>query len=209
MRQRKQKGGRGRRRQRGEMVLSHPPEIRDFAIVHNTRMRFVSTGAAQFQVTYSNLGDLIVWAKTTTTVSDVFFQVRIRRIQMWAAPTLGTATTVSCQFNGSSSQGGDMKLHSDTSMGIEPAHVSARPAAKSGASLFQACNGGGNAFLLTCPSGTVIDVELTFRGTPNFNISAANAAVGVAAGAWYFRGLDGLPKATTAYPPAIDPSQTC
>jgi len=90
-------------------------------------------------------------------------------------------------------------------MGIEPAHIRARPAAKSGVALFQ-FSGANAAFALTCPSGTVIDVELTYRGRPGIFTATQNAPVGATAGAWYYRGLDGLAAGATVFVPAVNAS---
>jgi hypothetical protein len=206
--QSKQKGQvfRGSRVQPRMELLSHPPPIANYSIVHSTKLRFITNApVAQTIITFTNLLDTILVAKTAITLSDLFSQVRIRAVEMWAVPAIGGATTVECSFdNNVPGTTGDVRLHSDTSMGIQPAHLRCRPAAKSGTALFQA-TGNGNAFTLTCPTGTVIDVELSFRGIPNTNVSAAGAAA-VTPGAWYYRGLDGIAKAATVFVPAIDPA---
>jgi len=190
---------------RDDRSLSHPPQIGNLGIVHSTRLRFITNaGVAQTGITFENLLDLLVVATTNLLVSDLFQQVRVRSVEMWAVPALGTSTTVQCEFtNQVAGFAGDAKIHSDTSMGVQPAHVRCKPAARSGSAMFQFSQAT-NAFVLTCPSGTVIDVELTFRGLPQLSTAAQNACVGAAAGAWYYRGLDGQAKAATVFPPVID-----
>lgn len=128
--------------------------------------------------------------------------MKIRAVEVWATPLLGSAVTVSVVFN-STSAGfqGDQRFHTDTSMGIEPAHVRAVPSAKAQASQFQPSSAQ-DAFLLTCPSGAVVDVELTFVQS---SVAAAtivqNALVGATVGAPYWRGLDGLAIATSKFNP--------
>lgn len=190
---------------RNDRAISHPPQIESYGIVHSTVLRFITNGAvAQTAITFENLLDLILVGTSATTVSDLFQQVKVRAVEMWAVPTVGTATTVQCEFRDQTAGfTGDAKIHSDTSMGVQPAHLRCRPAARSGSSLFQFSQAT-SAFTLTCPSGTVVDVHLTFRGLPNLNVNAQNASVATTTGAWYYRGLDGLSKANTVFTPVID-----
>jgi len=188
-----------------DRVISHPPSIQNIAVTHSTRLRFITNAAvAQTAITFQNLLDSILVATTNLAPFDLFQQVRVRSVELWAVPVLGGATTVQCEFRDQTAGFvGDAKIHSDTSMGVQPAHLRVRPAAKSGTALFQ-FSSANSAFTLTCPSGTVVDVELTFRGLPQLATAAQNASVGAAAGAWYFRGLDGLAKAATVFVPVID-----
>jgi hypothetical protein len=190
---------------RGDRAISHPPQIASYGITHSTKLRFVTNAAvAQTNITFENLLDLILVGTSLTTASDLFQQVRVRSVEMWAVPVVGGATTVQCEFRDQTvGFAGDAKIHSDTSMGVQPAHLRAKPAARSGFALFQFSQAT-SAFTLTCPGGTVVDVELTFRGLPNLNVAAQQASVGTTTGAWYYRGLDGLAKAATVFFPVID-----
>jgi len=186
-------------------LIPHPPAIPSYGITHSTRLRFI-TNAAQQQtsITFQNLLDTINVALTTVTAADLFQAVRVREVEMWATPVVGGATSVQVEFNGSvAGIIGDTVIHTDTSMGIEPAHVRARPAARSGVALFQA-SVADQAFALTCPSGTVVDISLTFRGRPDVFAPTQNAPVGATAGAWYYRGLDGLAAGATQFLPVVN-----
>jgi hypothetical protein len=121
---------------------------------------------------------------------------------MWAISVVGTATSVQCEYASQvAGEVGDAMVHSDTSMGVEPAHIRARPAARSGAALFQKSSNQ-QAFTITGPAGCVIDVELSFKGLPAPLATACqNALVAATGGAWYFRGLDGIAVATTNFLP--------
>jgi hypothetical protein len=190
---------------RNDRNISHPPQIESYGITHSTKLRFVTNGAvSQTSITFQNLLDLLLVGVTATTVWDLFQQVRVRSVEMWAVPVVGSATTVQCEFRDQTAGfTGDAKIHSDTSMGVQPAYLRCRPAARSGSANFQFSQAT-PAFTLTCPSGTVIDVELTFRGLPNVPLVAQNASVATAPGAWYYRGLDGQAKAATVFVPVID-----
>jgi hypothetical protein len=188
-----------------DRAIAHPPQINSYGITHSTRLRFITNaGVAQTAITFENLLDLILVGTGVTSVSDLFQQVKVRAVEMWAVPVVGGATSVQVEFRDQTAGFvGDAKIHTDTSMGIQPAHVRARPAVRSQSSLFQFSQAA-SAFTVTCPSGTVIDVELTFRGLPNLSVNAQNASVATTTGAWYYRGLDGLAKATTVFVPVID-----
>jgi hypothetical protein len=192
-------------RQGQNMAIPHPPPIQSLGLVHSTKLRYV-TGSAlnQLVVTFQNLLDSLNVAASAVTAYQLFQAVRIRAVEIWCNPILGVASTVQCEFvDTTAGVGGDARIHSDTSMGIQPAHVRAKPAARSGLALF--CASSANpAFILTCPSGSVVDVELAFRGLPGFGAATQNAPVGVTPGAWYYRGLDGLAIATTKLVPVIN-----
>jgi len=183
-------------------MISHPPQIPSFEIRHGVRLRFVTNAAISIGITYQNLLDTILFAASATTGFDVFASVKVRRIQVWSLPAVGGASTVSVEFSGlTAGSTGDNKLHTDTSMGIQPAYVSAKPSMKSLASNYQIASNAG-AFSLVCPTGSVIDAELSFVGQYVSSTAAQNALVGATAGSTYLRGLDGKAAATTNIPPS-------
>ena len=120
---------------------------------------------------------------------------------MWALPALGAYSSVSVEYSGGTvGISGDQQIHTDTSMGLQPAYVSAKPSRKALASNFQTSSTA-VAFTLISSGACVVDVDLTFRGTFIAAVAASQALVGATAGAFYLRGLDGLAAATTAYTP--------
>lgn len=190
------------------MHFSHPPPINP-QIKHSQRMRYFASAAAGVtnqQVTFANILDGIIVATTATAGTKLFDQVRVKAVEVWAAgltPQSGVINlpaTVMVTFNGDTTgASGDARVFSDTSMSIEPAHVRAVPSKGSQASQWQA-NGAGNCFLLTCPSGAVIDVEVEFRNDDSAPTATA-ALVGATAGEIYYRGLDSVAIATTVLTP--------
>jgi hypothetical protein len=170
-------------------------------------MRFITNAAVnQTVITWANLLDAINVAASAVTAFQLFERVKVKRVEMWATPVIGNATTVQVEFAAANTGfAGDARIHTDTSMGIEPAHVSAVPAKLSGAAQFQFSNAIA-AFTLTCPSGTVVDVDLAFRGLPALASATAVAPVAATTGAWYYRGLDGLAAAATVFVPVINAS---
>jgi hypothetical protein len=188
------------------MHHTHPPPINP-QIKHKQRLRFI-VNAAQTNApfTFDQVLNCIVFASTTTAGFRLFDQVKIRAVELWAVAQPGTSaipsqgpTTVQVVFSGND-QGaaGDARVWSDTSMGIEPAHVRAVPSKQSGASFWQL--GGFTAFSLTCPVGTVVDVDVSFRNDDSAPV-ATQALVAAVAGEVYYRGLDGVAIATTQLVP--------
>jgi hypothetical protein len=184
-------------------MISHPPQLDGIELRHSTTMRFVAGSAFAGSITFQNLLDTYVVATTATAVSDVFQTVKIRRVQVWALPVIGGASSVSVEFAGTTAGiVGDQVIHTDTSMGVQPAHVDCRPGLRSLASDYQ-LSSAAVAMVLACPAGSVIDVHLSFRGQFGVNAAAQNAAAGAVAGGFYLRGLDGLATAATQFLPAF------
>jgi len=194
-----------RRKMRGpprelSVAVTHPPQIQDYQVRHSVIQRFVANAAVATAITFQNLLDTILMVLTSTTAADVFYAVKIRKVEMWAAPVQGSPSSLSLQFAGAAAGFvGDQKFHTDTAMGIEPAHVSAKPSGKSLASEYQ-ISSANVAMVIVVPSGTVIDVHLSYVGNFGEAIAAQNAVVAGSPGALSTRGLDGKTVALTALP---------
>jgi hypothetical protein len=189
---------------RNRSMISHPPQIGNYLITHNVRLRFLATSNFAGSITYQNLLDTVDIATSATALSNLFHIVKIRKIEVWSMAQVGTPVSCSVSFSNNSNAGqfGDSKFHTDTSMGIEPAHVVAIPLRNSLASLFQGASAT-EAFVLDAPAGSVIDVELTFKQRNATQVSTQNVGVALTAGEIYFRGLDGLASASSdLLPPA-------
>jgi len=180
--------------------MEHPPQINGYEITHSKRLRFTATAASSTAITFADLLDTILVATTAVAGFDLFDIVRIVQVEVWGQAALGTPSSVSVVFTTAT---GDRSIHTDTSLGVKPAHVSARPSDKSLASFWQVF-GAGAAFQLQCPAGSVIDVSLEYRTAETFAPQAAqNALVTATAGDVYYRGLDGLAIAGTNFPPIL------
>jgi hypothetical protein len=181
-------------------MIPHPPQLNGYELRHSVALRFVANASLSVNITFQNLMDTILFAASATAGYNVFQTVKVRRVRVWSVPVIGNAATVIVEYSGvTPGITGDQALHADTSMGIQPAYVSCRPSRRSLASNYQ-LNSGALAFTLTCPSGSVVDVELSFRGAFGLAVAEQNALVGAVTGATYLRGLDGKPTATTVLP---------
>jgi hypothetical protein len=193
--------GKNMRRGRGDQIISHPPQIPSYGITRDVRLRFTQIAAGATNITFQNLLDTVCVGTSTTTAADLFEGVRVNSVEIWAIAALGTPATVILTFDGTTvGAQGDQKTHTDTSMGVEPAHVKASPDRLTQAGQFQATNTA-VAFELTCPAGSVIDVSLSFRQPILGEVNATqNNAVAIAAGLIFYRGLDGKAAAATNLP---------
>jgi hypothetical protein len=190
----------GRRMLRQSMLIAHPPPIHP-QIIHHQRMRFVSNAAVFKNITFQNLLDSIGVSVTAILGYQLFDEVRLGSVEVWSLPALGASNLVTVQFSGATVGSlGDGAVHSDNSMGIEPAHVLARPNSSSQSAQWQ-LSAAANAFALTCPAGSVVDVTCSFRMlTTQAPVALQNAYVAATIGDVYYRGLDGLAVAATALP---------
>jgi len=199
-------------RRTGGSIIPKPNPLNNYQVTYSKSLRFSAgqaAGSAVFtQVTFRNLLDLVLFCATATSVYDLFYMVRLKRVKIWCL-TGATATpgltgsvpaSVSIIFDGITlGSQGDRKFHTDNSMGIEPAFLNVGPPKDSLASKFQNSNAG-NAFLIEFSGPSVIDVDLDFRSdVMGTAVAAQNVAVGATIGSISFRGLDGLATASSAY----------
>jgi hypothetical protein len=183
-------------------MISHPPQIKSYGLMKEARLRFVANAAFAGTITFQNLLDMVLIGTSATTLADLFFAVRVNSVELWSLPAVGGANTVVCIFSGAVvGASGDQKNHTDTSMGIEPAHVKARPDRLTQAGQFQPSSGDA-AFTLQVPTGTVVDVSVSLRNPIDgaAPIASQNAGVAITTGVIYYRGLDGKASATTQLP---------
>ncbi len=165
-------------------------------------MRFrLASNQTQVAITFANLLDTIVVADTAVSAFDLFDQVRINFVELWAVPALGGTTEVALEWGGQGPGAtGDGRVRSDSSMGLEPAHFRSAPSKLSQAAQWQAA--AATAFIVSAPQGAIVDVDCSFRTVQNLPpVGAASALVGATAGELYYRGLDGLAIAATQFVP--------
>jgi len=165
-------------------------------------VRFLCTSAFIGPISFQNLLDIFNVAATAVTAFDLFTAVKIKAVEIWANGLTNASAVVTVVFDGTTLGAvGDQKVHTDTSMGIEPAHVLARPVRQSQAAQFQNSSAA-TAVFVNVPSGAIVDMELSFRndmlGTA---VATQNAPAGATPGALYTRGLDGVALAASKFLP--------
>jgi hypothetical protein len=185
----------------GRQLIAHPPQLPSYGITRDVRMRFQATAGAGISITFQNLLDTVLVALTAILGTDLFEAVRLNSVEVWGIAAVGTPATVILVYSGTAvGAAGDQKTHTDTSMGIEPAHVKASPDRLTQAGQFQASSAD-VAFFIDVPAGAVIDVSMTFRQpVQGQSVAPQNVLVGATPGAVYYRGLDGKTTALTNFP---------
>jgi len=185
-----------------QAVIPRPPQIPNTTLTHNVRMRFASNASAGLSISWKNLLDTWLVATSATQGYQLFDSVRIRAIEVWAYSASGPVTATVTFPGAVLGAQGDSTTHSDTCMGLEPAHVLARPSKKSIASMFQNSNTN-TAFDIYVPSGAVVDLLLSFRCSMAgyAPVTATNALVAAQTGNLYVRGFDGIAAATSKFVP--------
>jgi hypothetical protein len=188
-------------------IVPHPPMIRGVELQHKVTLRMIALQTIAQDIQYRNLLDIMLVAISTTAGVDLFETVRINRVRIWGPPNNlasapGTPSSIRLEFSGTvAGATGDQQLYTDTSMGVEPAFIDARPSPKSLASNFQ-ISAAITAFSINCPLGTVVDLGLVLRSQfGNTNAACSSALVAATAGSQYLRGMDGLPIATSLWRP--------
>jgi hypothetical protein len=183
---------------------SHPPALANIGLSHSVRMRFIAQSAQDYSVTFQNLLDIWLFTTGAASAYQIFNRVKVRRVSVWAIPILGQATTAEVIFGGASiGATGAPKTCTDTSMGVQPAHVAVKPDARSTAAQYQP-SVADVAFTVNCPAGSVVDVEATYLQEYGVSTASQNVPAGATAGFIANRGLDGLAKAGTQFLPVTD-----
>jgi len=191
-----------------------PPTV-NYELQSSTTLRFVTTGTGgntAVGVTYQNLLDAWFIAGTSTTAYQLFDYVKVRRVTVRAlaaspqGSVAGAEVTVSVSYPGLvPGVGGSGKTKSDSALGSAvPALVSLKPDPKSPASMWQPTSAD-TAFLIRIQDatgaiviGAMIDVELSYKNSPEVNPAAiASAIAGATPGLFYYGGIDGARLAAT------------
>jgi hypothetical protein len=185
----------------GRELITHPPQLPSYGITRDVRMRFQATAGVGISITFQNLLDTVLVALTAILGTDLFEAVRLNSVEVWGIAAIGSPATVILVYSGTAvGAAGDQKTHTDTSMGIEPAHVKASPDRLTQAGQFQVASAN-VAFFIDVPAGAIIDVSMTFRQpVQGQSVAPQNVLVGATPGAVYYRGLDGKTTALTNFP---------
>jgi hypothetical protein len=185
---------------RSSAVIPRPPQLNGYQLTHNKSMRFQMNSNFSGSISFQNILDTILFTISATQPYDLFLMVKVRRVRVWTLPAIGSSNAATVIFDGTTAGSqGDRIIHTDNSMGIEPGYITCSPAGKSLASMFQ-LSSTAVAFFLYAPSGSVIDLDLSFKADLLQVAQAAqNASVAAPTGVIALRGLDGLPVATTKF----------
>lgn len=191
-----------------------PPIRTDLSVSRTLRFSAAIADAQNTNASFSyqNLLDTQLIATSTTALVNLYDAVKIRRVtaHMFSNSSAGAATVGISAPSGNLGLNGDLRHVSDTSLGLAPAVVHWVPSKRSAQAQWQG-NSANVAFQVSyeniapgigTTSTVILDVEVTFRNNDfAVPVAAANAGVGLTVGQWYYRGLDGLPAASTGWYP--------
>lgn len=160
-------------------------------------------------ITFNSLCNSIVIATTATAAVNLYDQVRVKSVEITATPAAGTYGCVKLSFPGVTvGASGDASFRSSVSDGVIPAHLKMKPPRDSQAAQWQPGSSAAVAFSLSSRvNGTTamvaaVFVDLEFAMNEDLGaLASGNALVAATIGQVYYRGMDGLPIATTTYYP--------
>jgi len=139
----------------------HPPQDRGL-VQFSHKFRYASTGVTNLAVgTTQLINALAVGKVVNTSVSSIFYAVKIKSIEIWAPPaSQGSSAFTSILWIGGAS-GTDINVNDMSMSTAEPAHVLTRPPKGSSASFWtNADNLITSLFQITAPSGSVVDIVM-------------------------------------------------
>lgn len=181
------RGGRG--------GIPEPPQFQPTLKV-NQRLRYLNTTSqSTVSITRGNLLNLYETALTANTASRLFAAVKLRSVEIWAAPATnaGSSTlTASCEWLGVNAPS---TIQSDSSLGIaRPLYVKAIPPPDA-SNRWWSLTGSNEAevlFKLIVPGNAIVDIVISARLFELETVAGGDAPAGAVAGTLYENYLDGL-----------------
>jgi hypothetical protein len=170
----------------------NPPQISsNVRMTH--RFRFISSAAVSgITITSDSLMNCAggIGTVTNSTISLCYESVRLKKVEVWAPPaSQGAAATVSVEWLGQNSPSIEI---SDTTISVsQNAHVVGAPPRTSLAAFWQVVGSPQNLFVLTCPTGSVVDFEADYLFVDRSTAAGTQAGLTtVVIGNVYFLALD-------------------
>jgi hypothetical protein len=188
---------RGKERRLGRKKVSQtlvPPQINTTLSLGHVFRFSNGSNSGTYSIKWAQIFNLLQVATSTTATTRVIASAKLKRICMWAnPPALGSPPTV-LSLEWAQSQHNEAIQISDTSMGVRPARVDARPPVNSAASWAGLSNSDDNTALvsLILPADTIIDVHLSLKFVDDEAAVAGETISGGTSGTMYYGYLDGL-----------------
>ncbi len=189
-------------------ALTKPPQFIP-TVKLNHIFRFRTLSAAGYTVNSDDLLNLYLVATAAATTARLIQAIKLVKVEIWGnVPALGsTPSDVQCEWtaqSGVASFGPSFRV-ADTSQGITPAHIVARPPKGSLASFWlQSGQTNGAVLNLAFPTGSVIDLHvqmcLVDQESPTAGQTTAGATVGRVYGGTMSSGATFTPIGLTALP---------
>lgn len=186
------------------MSILKPPQLRvNPKVTHS--FRYVSATGSQ-TVIYS--GDLIAAcgniAVLTTSLYAIAATAKLNSIRIWSPPA-SQGSNVTCSVNWFGGPQSPNVNVSDTTVSVTaPAQIFTKPPRMSLASFWVTEATSTDLFDITAPSGSIIDVSISFIFTDSVVGTSVNSTVsGKSVGQIYYAGLDGTFSSSTFKPVSL------
>jgi hypothetical protein len=170
-------------------ILAQPPQWSPTVAVDlHLRFELATAGVNSLAISTTDLLNLKVVATTAVLAYRIFDAVKLRKVEIWCANTVATASnTVEVEFLSSNPYySDDSKIFTKTAVGTSAvAHVVAKPNPKGMSSAwFSGASNSFTIFNISAPQGSIVDVYLSARliddepHLPNAGITVAAATAG-------------------------------
>jgi hypothetical protein len=179
-------------------MLEPPPFRPTMSLSH--KFRFTNgANAGTYAISRKNVLNLLLTATSAVTTVRTFSAARLKYVEVWSNPTaLGTAPpAVAIEWFGENSPS---TVISDTSMGVRPAHVRAKPPPNS-SNKWWSMSGFSETdtlFELSLSANCVIDVVMDVRLVEMESPVAGDIPAGAGLGQVYGDYLDGIASGSLA-----------
>lgn len=204
MQRRQKKSNKKGMRRSNQDEISHPKPIGKALLFRpSLKLRFATTGSYTGSITSQNLLDTVNVAMTSIANSDLYYAVRVKKIEIWSVGLQNGINEVTAWFDGTNNNSiGSQRVHTSTSLGVQPAHLVLRPSKDELASMWQVSTNGQNLFYLNLPAICVVEVTLDFSNPIAGNsVLCQFGGTGLTPGAVYVRGLDGKAVGSSTFVP--------
>jgi len=163
-------------------------------VVTSHKFRFTATSAYSSHIMISYLLGCAgtIGTATNSATTNIYRSVRIKSVEVWSPiASIGSFATCSVNWFTNSTYTNSIEV-SDTSVSVTtPAHVISRPPKNSLASFWLNLATDENVFVLTCPTGSIIDVSLQLVVSDDEAAATTNSVATAVIGTLYYLALDG------------------
>jgi len=187
----------GKHKKAGKRAPNKPPPINTVSQGHSV-LRFTATSAAA--AVSCSIGNVLaaiggIGTIANSTIESVASSFKLHRITIWpASTTAGSGQQAEIVWTNSGNYTRDesksVAIPAGTTM---PDVVVNRPPKDALAADWQVSTGGSSAmFLVTCPAGSIIDVDVSWTLSNNFAGYTQSGYAAVTQGSAYYARLDGV-----------------
>jgi len=186
--------------------LSLPPEI-DLTVMTRHRFRFQAGAASSVTaVTYHNLCNLLQVATGAHTLQGIISTIRLHSVTIWPALSTSATDTVALEWSAAGEFFKDELKNRTLPEGQTNTSAMRFTPPKNSIASFWTYDSASNILYITAPTGSVLDLDMSFTIAGAFAVPTAVTPVGaVTVGNIYYGYLDGITSHIWA--PVVNASQ--